>query len=102
MFLFGVTGGIGSGKTIVCEHLRKKNITVLNSDIIAKELINSHPQIQTQLIEAYGVEIYAAPNQVNTQKMSRLVFEDKDARQKINSIVHPFVFERITAEWKKY
>lgn len=101
MFLFGVTGGIGSGKTVVCEYLRKKNLPVLNSDSIAKHLINNHPQIQKKLIESFGRDIYSEPNKIDAKKMSRLVFENENARRNINRIVHPFVFEHIKNDSSK-
>lgn len=101
MFLFGVTGGIGSGKTVVCEYLREKNLPILNSDSIAKDLINNHPQIQKRLIASFGQDVYSKPNQINTKKMSGLVFEKEGARENINRIVHPFVFEHIKNEASK-
>lgn len=101
MFLFGVTGGIGSGKTVVCDYLRKRNLPVLNSDSIARDLINNHPQIQKKLIESFGQDIYSESNKINTEKMSRLVFGDKNARENIDRIVHPFVFEYIKNESSK-
>lgn len=101
MFLFGVTGGIGSGKTVVCDYLRKRNLPVLNSDSIARDLINNHPQIQKKLIESFGLDIYSELNKINTEKMSRLVFGDKNARENIDRIVHPFVFEYIKNESSK-
>jgi len=98
MFLFGITGGIGSGKSTVCEFLRKKDIPVIEADPLAKRLTNELPAIRTALTEKFGPEVYTETGELNRDKLSTIVFSDATARQQVNHIIHPHVFNWIQGE----
>ena len=91
MLKVGITGGIGSGKSIVCEIFKKLGISVYNADNEAKILVNSDANVRKQLIEIFGDEIYTNSGEINKIKLSSIIFKDKNALQKVNSIVHPVV-----------
>jgi dephospho-CoA kinase len=86
----GVTGGIGSGKTTVCNVFEILGVPVFNSDIVAKELMNSSPDVKKALIYTFGSDIYSEKG-LNREILAAIVFNKKDALNKINSIVHPAV-----------
>ena len=98
MLLFGITGGIGSGKSAVCSYLKKKNIPIIAADPLAKQLMTTDLSIKKQLIAAFGEDVYADEGQLNTNRLSQLVFENPAARQQINQIVHPVVLAWIKQE----
>ena len=98
MFLFGVTGGIGSGKTTVSDFLKQKGVSIIGADPLAKELTNTLPEIRKALIEEFGNDVYTEAGELNKDKLSQLVFSDEKARHKVNSIIHPHVLDRIQTE----
>jgi dephospho-CoA kinase len=91
MLKTGVTGGIGSGKSVVCEIFKILGVPVYNADEQAKKLIDSNPYIINKLCEKYGQEIYI-DGVLDRKKLSQIVFNDKKELQFVNETVHPRVF----------
>jgi dephospho-CoA kinase len=98
MFLFGVTGGIGSGKSTVCDLLRSKGIPIIEADPLAKELTNRLPEIHQALKAEFGADVYLPDGRLNKERLSQLVFADSQSRKKVNAIIHPHVLKAIKAE----
>ena len=92
MFTVGLTGGIGSGKSIVSEMFKVLNISVYNSDIQAKLLMENSNEIKKEIIKLLGNESYIE-NNVNKQYIASKIFTNETLRNDLNSIVHKFVFE---------
>lgn len=88
----GITGGIGSGKTIVCKILETMGYPVFYSDRVAKELMYSDSQLKSELIELIGAEAYI-DGELNRPFIAQMVFSRPDLLAKINSLVHPRVRE---------
>lgn len=87
----GVTGGIGSGKSLVAEELCSyENTTFYHADEEARVLMNESVEIKNQLIDAFGEDSYL-DNQLNRTYISSLVFSDSSKLKQLNSIVHPSV-----------
>ena len=95
MLLFGVTGGIGSGKTVVCNFLKKKDIPIIKADPLAKDLTNHSPEIRQALVAEFGKDVYLDSGTLNKALLSQLVFSDVETRERINQIIHPQVFKAI-------
>ncbi|MFP4023187.1 MAG: dephospho-CoA kinase [Thiohalospira sp.] len=92
MIKVGVTGGIGSGKTLVCQIFEKLGIPVFNADIEAKKIINSDKSVVEQIKHSFGSDIYNR-NQIKKEVLAQIIFNDNKALNRINSIVHPKVRE---------
>lgn len=86
----GITGGIGSGKTYVSKYFSKLNIPVYNSDICAKQLMNTNTEIKKKLTENFGNKVFT-DNILNNTALSEIVFSDNKKLKTLNSIVHPHV-----------
>lgn len=100
MLRVGVCGGIGSGKSTVCEMFAARGIAVYSADERAKELMNSSESLREALVEAFGAECYRDGVLDRTYLAGR-VFGCDEQLQRLNAIVHPAVredFERWTAE----
>jgi dephospho-CoA kinase len=90
MKIIGLTGGIGSGKSTLLAWLRSNGIPCFESDIVGKQLLNG--QLKQDVIDCFGPELY--PNDVlDTKRMAQLVFQDKEALEKLNNLVHPVVWK---------
>jgi len=90
MLKVGVTGGIGSGKTMVCEVFSVLGIPVFNADQEAKNIINSDKEIQLKLKELFGNDIYT-DHGIDSKKLAQIIFNNREAILNVNSIVHPKV-----------
>ncbi len=89
--IIGITGGIGSGKSTVCNIFRLLNAPVFEADAVAKELTNSNPEIKNGLIDLFGPDIYMQNGTINRKKLAGIIFNDDTQLQKVNSLVHPVV-----------
>lgn len=92
MIKLGITGGIGSGKSVVCSLLELYGVPVYDSDFEAKRLMNEVDLIKTQLTALFGSDAYR-DGCLNAPFIAQRVFLDSSLLQQINAIVHPAVFE---------
>lgn len=90
MIKTGVTGGIGSGKSVVCKVFETLGIPVYTADQRAKILMNEDPYIHQQLINYFGPEIYVS-GVVNRPLLSKFIFNNKKDIAFVNNLVHPIV-----------
>ena len=90
MYKVGVTGGIGSGKSTVCELLQACGAAVYDSDSRAKQLMTTSETLREQLIAAFGEGCYNAEG-LDRAYLAQRVFGDKEALERLNGIVHPAV-----------
>lgn len=86
-----ITGGIGSGKSIVCRTLEIMGFPVYDCDKRAKELMNSDPLLREQLIEAFGTETYLPNGLLNKPHLASKIFNNPEQLALMNSLVHPAV-----------
>ncbi len=96
MYNFGLTGGIGSGKSTVCALFREQGVAVYDSDAEAKRLMAESADLRRKLIEAFGEECYNAEG-LDRKYLASKVFGCEEALQRLNSIVHPAVREDFRA-----
>lgn len=87
MTILGVTGGIGSGKSIVCKYLSLHNIPIYDADIEAKRLNNTSPVIRQELIIRFGKSIYIN-NELDRKQLASLIFNNKENLQFVNQLIH--------------
>lgn len=87
----GITGCIGSGKSIVSAILRIMGIPVYDCDTNAKALMNNNEEIRNKLVAEFGNNCYSENNILNKKFLASLIFENPIALNKINKIVHPEV-----------
>jgi dephospho-CoA kinase len=92
MYKVGVTGGIGSGKSVVCDMLRERGVAVYNCDIRAKELMSTDKVIAKQLVERFGPETFV-DGELNRAYLAERVFGNSEELAALNAIVHPRVVE---------
>ena len=93
--IIGLTGGIGSGKTLVAEYLKSLGVPVYIADDKARELMTSDKIIDA-VSTAFGKEI-VDNDKLNREKLAQLVFNNPEKLQKLNNIVHPEVKKHFDA-----
>jgi dephospho-CoA kinase len=92
MIKVGITGGIGSGKSLICEVFYRLGVPVHNADNVARWLCETDPQIRAALISLLGNDLYNGKS-IDRSRMSALIFTDKSMLQQVNQIIHPKVAE---------
>lgn len=85
-----MTGGIGSGKSLVAKVLEAMGYPVYYSDERSKELVDTDPQIRTEITELLGTEVYL-DGKLNRPFLAEMIFSNDEVRLKVNSIIHPRV-----------
>lgn len=90
MIKIGLTGGIGSGKTVVAQLLELKGVPVYIADEESKLLVESSPVIREKLIRLLGDSLYT-PEGLDKKKLAGYIFNDPGLLQAVNEIIHPEV-----------
>ena len=90
MIKVGLTGGIGSGKSIVARIFQVLGIPVFNSDQAARDLMESDPDLKNALFDRFGSSVYI-DGKLDRKKLGSIVFNDPQALKDLNSLVHPAV-----------
>ncbi|HJD89953.1 MAG TPA: dephospho-CoA kinase [Corynebacterium urealyticum] len=93
MFLIGLTGGIGSGKTTVATRLKALGARIVDADKIAREIVEPGEPALAELAEAFD-GVLNADGTLNRAELARQAFAAPDATEKLNSITHPRIRER--------
>ncbi len=101
MFVLGVTGGIGCGKSSVCSILRDRGIRVLDADEISKDVTLTDGIAVTAIAEAFGTKAIDKNGAMNRKYISSIVFNDNSKLDLLSSIIHKYVFEYIESELLK-
>ena len=101
MLKIGITGGIGCGKSEVCHLLEANNIPIIHADLIAREMIDNHEGIKSQVKKMFGDDIYLMTGKLDRKRMADIIFNNDQAKVLLDSIVHPHVIAFQEAELKK-
>ncbi|CAN5470917.1 dephospho-CoA kinase [soil metagenome] len=99
MMVIGITGGIGSGKSIVCTLFQSFGIPVYEADVEAKKMYDL-PEVIAEVKNTFGEKYFSASSELDRKKFAEFVFNDEAALKKINSIIHPHVKKNFR-DWKK-
>jgi len=91
----GLTGGIASGKSTVLTWLAAQGCVTRCSDVLSREVVLPGEQAWQQIKDTFGEGFLLPDGTLNRSKMGELVFSDPQARQQLNSIVHPAVVARL-------
>lgn len=89
--IIAITGGIGSGKSVVSQVLRVAGFAVYDCDDRAKWLMNHSPIIKQNLIDKFGKSVNNPDGSLNRTALSAIIFNNKDSLLYVNSLVHPAV-----------
>lgn len=95
MLKIAITGGAGSGKSVVARMFQELGAAVLDADEIAHQVVAVGAPAWEKLKEAFGPEFFLEDGELNRPLMARKVFADPHARTRLNAIVHPYVGQEI-------
>ena len=95
MLRVGLTGGIGSGKSTASNFFELFGSFVINADEEAKKILSSNETVQHELISEFGTDIIDVSGEINKAKLARVAFQDEDHQQRLNSVIHPYIYNSI-------
>ncbi len=93
----GLTGGIASGKTTVADFFAELGVPVIDTDVIAREVVTRGAPALVQIRDAFGDAVFSEDGSLDRQAMRRLVFSDADKRLRLEGILHPRIREAAVA-----
>ena len=95
MFIIGMTGGIGSGKSEALKIFESLNIKVIDLDNIAKEITDTSHQAIQEIKLVFGDAIFDKDNRLDRKKLREIIFSEKDQKINLEKILHPKILEEV-------
>jgi len=99
MLKVGLTGGIGSGKSELSRFFEKWGAYIFDADKEAKIIIDTNESVQKEIIAEFDTNILNAENIIDRKKLARIAFQDEGHQLRLNSIMHPYVFQEIDKQF---
>lgn len=96
----GVTGGVGSGKSVVCEYLARKGLTVISADDLARQAVMPGTAAYEKIVNHFGFGVVSENGDLDRKKLRTMITRDGDAKKKLESFVHPEVFMLMDVEFQ--
>ena len=93
MHVFGLTGGIASGKSTVSEQFRQMGLPVVDADKLARDVVEPGTYGLAKIVETFGPDVLDEHGALDRKRMGARVFADPAARKQLNAIVHPAIAE---------
>ncbi|WP_148334349.1 dephospho-CoA kinase [Acinetobacter lwoffii] len=90
-FVLGLTGGIGSGKSAASQWFEAQGITVVDADVVAREVVEIGQPALTQIQQAFGDWVLLADDSLNRRALREYIFQSPEARKTLESITHPAI-----------
>jgi dephospho-CoA kinase len=95
LFILGLIGRAGSGKTTVARALESAGARVIEADRVGHEVADGDPEVQKALVAEYGPQVYRGDGTLDRAQVGAKVFRDPAARARLDRLVHPRIVERI-------
>src|ERR1051325_8986904 len=95
MLRIGLTGGIGSGKSVVADLFARRGVPIVDTDVIAREVVQPGEPALSELTREFGDEILDANGNVDRGRLRRRVFDDTSARARLEAGLHPRIRARV-------
>lgn len=95
MHIFGLTGGIASGKSTVAARFRRRGLAVIDADALAREIVEPGTEGLREVVRVFGSGVVGADGALDRQALARIVFSDDDSRRKLNAITHPRIMQQM-------
>ena len=102
MKIIGLTGGIGSGKSTVTQFLAELGAVILDVDKVGHEALKPGGEAWEMAVNEFGKEILTASDEIDRAKLGKIVFQSRDARLRLNQIIHPIIDNMVEAKLEEY
>ena len=99
--VIGLTGGIGSGKTTVSDQLTSYGITIVDADIVAREVVTIGTEGLGEIINRFGTQILLPDGQLDRKRLREIIFQDEDEKHWLNNLLHPLIRHSLLSQIKR-
>ena len=96
MFVVGLTGGIGSGKTAASDHFKTLGIEIVDSDVASRIVVEPDTPALKAIAEHFGPDILSSDQSLNRAKLREKIFTNPDEKQWLENLLHPLIRQEIT------
>ena len=93
--IIGLTGGIGSGKSVVGNFFTELGIDVIDADLISRNILDTNKKARKLFVKSFGNEFIDKKGNVNREQLRTTIFDDKEKKMSLESIIHPLVRQEI-------
>ena len=100
MFIVGLTGGIGSGKSAVSARFEELGVTVVDADIAARTVVEKGKPALAAIAQHFGADILTDDGSLDRAALRRIVFEDANQRGWLEKLLHPLIYQELKAGLK--
>jgi len=101
VFVIGLTGGIGTGKTLVSNILEELGAAIVNADLLGHEVYKPDTEGWQEVVESFGDGVLTPDREVDRRKLGAIVFSDPDAMSRLNAITHPKIYRMVEERVKE-
>jgi dephospho-CoA kinase len=91
LHVFGLTGGIGTGKTTVLGRFRARGVPAVAADVLARAVVEPGEPALGEIVDAFGADLLDTAGSLDRRRLGAIVFADPEARRRLEAIVHPRV-----------
>ena len=95
MIKIGLTGSIGSGKSIVSNFFYKWGCYIFDADKVSKSILFENETTQNEIIAEFGTDVLGSNKKINNEKLANIAFQNEDYQLRLNAIMHPYIFNEI-------
>lgn len=95
MKVIGLTGGVACGKSVVASMFRELGASIIDSDRIARLVVEPGQPAWREIVERFGEEVLNPDGTINRSRLGEIVFRNREKREELNRITHPRIIERI-------
>ena len=93
-----VTGGAGSGKTSVCNRLKQLGLSVISTDVIAREVVSPGMPVYEAIVTHFGRQFLSSDGTLDRKRLRHLITSDKRQKQALDRLIHPEILRRMRLE----
>ena len=101
MVIVGLTGGIASGKTTVAHLFSQWGVDVIDADLVGREILEKNKIVSSEIKKKFGKEICKTSGKLDTKKLRKIIFENKNKKIWLEKLLHPMILEKIKKKIKK-
>ena len=95
IFTVVLTGGIASGKTTVSDGFRKLGVPVIDTDVIARELVEPGQPALERIVDTFGPAVLDSNGALDRRKMREAIFSDADKKAQLEGLLHPMIADEV-------
>ena len=101
MIFAGLTGSISTGKSSVCSIFKGLEVPVIDADMLARDIVMPGEEGWFSVVQSFGDGILLSDGNIDREKLGRIIFSDKLARDKLNNCLHPLIIKRLLSDVEK-